>query len=75
MSEDKIKYSEELRDKLKKTEKREFKNWKEVCELFYWKGTGGTYKQARERELSSICEWEKHGHKIIINKIWFFYDS
>ena len=69
MAEDKIKYSEELRDKLKQSEKREFKNWKEVCELFYWKRTGGSYKQAREKELSSICEWEKNGHKIMINKI------
>lgn len=69
MAEDKLKYLEELRDKLEKSNIREFKNWKEVCELFSWKITRGTYKEAREKELSQICNWTKEGHRIIINKI------
>lgn len=69
MAEDKVKYLEELRDKLEKSNIREFKNWTEVCELFSWKITRGTYKEAREKELSQICNWTKEGHRIIINKI------
>lgn len=69
MSEDKIKYLESIRDVLEKSNIREFKNWKKICELFNWKETGGTYKLAREKELSIICKWEKIGNKIKINKI------
>lgn len=69
MAEDKIKYLEELRDKLEKSNIREFKNWTKLCELFSWKITRGTYKLAREKELSIICQWEKIGNKIKIKKI------
>ncbi|MDB2161236.1 hypothetical protein PMX22_15675 [Clostridium butyricum] len=69
MAEDKIKYLEELRDKLEKSNIREFKNWTKLCELFSWKITRGTYKLAREKELSIICKWEKIGNKIKIKKI------
>lgn len=69
MTEDKIKYLETLRDILRDSKKRGFRNWKELCELFDWKITRGNYKQAREKELSIICKWEKIGNKININKI------
>ena len=69
MTEDKIKYLETLRDVLRDSKKRGFRNWKELCELFDWKGTGGSYKQAKQKELTVICDWRKEGHKIMINKI------
>ena len=47
-----------------------FKNWKEICEWFDWKNICGTYKQARLKELSSLCEFHKEGNKIVIDKVY-----
>lgn len=47
-----------------------FKNWKEVCAWFDWKNICGTYKQARLKELSSLCEFHKEGNKIIIDEVF-----
>ncbi|MGU8937520.1 hypothetical protein ACV3U6_07710 [Clostridium perfringens] len=46
-----------------------FKNWKEVCSHFGWKESRGNYKEARLKELDSMCEWHKEGNKIMIDKI------
>ena len=47
-----------------------YKNWKELCEAVGWKTTGGTYKQARLKELDTICNWHKEGNKIVIDDIY-----
>ena len=47
-----------------------FKNWIEVCKFFGWKTTGGTYKEARLKELDTICEYHKEGYKFIIDKVF-----
>ena len=47
-----------------------YKNWRELCEELGWKTTGGTYKQARLKELNTICNWHKDGNKIIITEVF-----
>ena len=48
-----------------------YKNWKELCEAVGWNSkNGGTYKQARLRELDTICRWHKDGNKIVIDEIF-----
>ena len=48
-----------------------FKSFKELCELFNWNATaGGNYKQARLKELSSVCDFHKEGNKIVIDKVF-----
>ena len=47
-----------------------YKNWKELCEEVGWKTTGGTYKQARLKELDTICSWYKEGNKIVVDEIF-----
>lgn len=47
-----------------------YKNWKELCDNVGWKTTGGTYKQARLKELDTICDWHKDGNKIVITEIF-----
>ena len=48
-----------------------YKNWKELCEAVGWNPNNrGNYKQARLKELDTICSWHKDGNKIIIDKIF-----
>lgn len=47
-----------------------FKNWKEVCEWFDWKTTGGDTKKAYLKEFESLCEYHKEGNKFIIDKVF-----
>ncbi|WP_394864572.1 GIY-YIG nuclease family protein [Clostridium perfringens] len=47
-----------------------FKNWKEVCSCFGWKESRGNYKEARLKELDSMCKWHKSGNKIIIDEVY-----
>ncbi|HBJ1647759.1 TPA: hypothetical protein LA462_002272 [Clostridium botulinum] len=44
--------------------------WKEICELHDWKTSGGTYRKARERELSTMYDWNKETRKIRINEVY-----
>ena len=47
-----------------------YKNWKELCKDVGWNSTGGAYKQARLKELDTICNWHKDGNKIVIDEIF-----
>lgn len=47
-----------------------FKNWKEVCNHFGWKTTGGDYKKARLGDLDTMCKWHKEGNKIVVDRIF-----
>ena len=47
-----------------------YKNWKELCDKVGWKTTGGTYKQARLKELDTICKYHKEGNKIVITEVF-----
>ena len=52
-------------------ERKIYKNWKELCEEVGWNPNNrGTYKQARLKELDTICDWHKDGNKIVIDKIY-----
>ena len=51
-------------------ELKTYKNWKEICKAMNWCTTGGTYKQARMKELDSICMYHKEGYKIVIDEIF-----
>ena len=49
----------------------EYKNWKALCNEVGWKGNNrGTYKEARIKELNTVCKWYKEGHKIIIKEVF-----
>ena len=49
----------------------EYKNWKALCNEVGWKGNNrGTYKEARIKELNTVCKWHKVGHKIIIEEVF-----
>ena len=48
-----------------------YKNWREVCKAMGWKTTGGTYKEARKKDLNTLSKIHvpvemlmiiKHGH-------------
>lgn len=47
-----------------------FKNWKEVCSHFGWKESRGNYKEARLKELDSMCKWHKEGNKIVVDEVY-----
>ena len=48
-----------------------YKNWKELCEEVGWNPKNrGNYKQARLKELDTICRWHKDGNKIVITEIF-----
>ena len=52
-------------------ELRVYKNWKELCEEVGWNPNNrGTYKQARLKELDTICNWHKDGNKIVIDEVF-----
>lgn len=51
-------------------EEQVFKNWKEVCIYFGWNDTRGNYKEARIKELDTLCNWHKEGNKIIIDVVY-----
>ena len=51
-------------------ELKTYKNWKEICEVMGWKTTRGNYKNARLKELNSICKNHKEGQKIVIDEIY-----
>ena len=52
-------------------ERKIYKNWRELCEEVGWNAkNGGTYKQARLKELDTICDWHKDGNKIVIDEIY-----
>lgn len=44
--------------------------WKEICEILGWKTTGGTYRNARKKELSTLCDWIMEGRKIRIKEVY-----
>lgn len=44
--------------------------WKEICEFHGWKTTGGTYRKAREKDLSTMYSWEKESRKILIKEVY-----
>lgn len=45
-------------------------SWKEICAFYGWETTGGTYRKAREKELTSKCSWEKERRKIRIRHVY-----
>lgn len=51
-------------------EERKYKNWPELCEAMGWNTTGGTYKQARLKELDRLCKYHKEGRTFIIDEIY-----
>ena len=52
-------------------ERKIYKNWKELCEAVGWNPNNrGTYKQARLKELDTICDYHKDGNKIVIDDIY-----
>ena len=52
-------------------ERKIYKNWKELCEEVGWNPkNGGTYKQARLKELDTICKYHKEGNKFVIDEIF-----
>ena len=52
-------------------ERKIYKNWKELCEEVGWNSNNrGNYKQARLKELDTICSYHKDGNKIVIDEIF-----
>ena len=43
-----------------------YKNWREVCKAMGWKTTGGTYKEARKKDLNTVIKIIIQVHAIII---------
>ena len=56
--------------KLKKGQ--EFKNWRCLCKYFKWKvySSGSNSHKSQVKQLSSLCEYHKEGHKIIIDRVF-----
>lgn len=50
--------------------KKEYKNWKEVCQEKGWKTIRGDYKEARKKELKEECEFHTEGQKIIVDEVY-----
>ena len=51
-------------------ELKTYKNWKEICKAMGWKTTMGNYKNARLKELESMCKNHKEGQNIVIDEIY-----
>ena len=51
-------------------EKKTYKNWKEICAVMDWKTIGGTYKQARIKDLDTLCRYHKSGHLFVIDEVY-----
>ena len=52
-------------------ERKIYKNWKELCEEVGWNPNNrGNYKNARLKELDTLCNWHKEGNKIVIDEIF-----
>ncbi|MDB2161253.1 hypothetical protein PMX22_15760 [Clostridium butyricum] len=50
---------------------KEFKSLKEVCEVLNWEYKDNTNsRNAKLKELESLCEFHKEGRKIIIDKVF-----
>lgn len=51
-------------------EKKEFKNYNELCKYLSWSNSRGKQRDLNFKKLSKICEYEKMGHKILIRKVY-----
>lgn len=47
-----------------------YNNYRELCREMNWEAKGGNYKQARLRELESICKYHREGRKFCIEQIY-----
>ena len=47
-----------------------FKNYKELCAFMGWKIYNGDGKIRQFKELTSLCNYHKQGHKIIIDNVF-----
>lgn len=59
-----------LVEKLELKEGMTFKNYNELCNFMNWKNTGGDYKKARIKELSTMCKWHNKGYKFVIEEVY-----
>ena len=47
-----------------------YKNWREVCKAMGWKTTGGTYKEARKKDLNTLCKCHQEGNAWIVEEVY-----
>lgn len=47
-----------------------YKNWREVCKAMGWKTTGGTYKEARKKDLNTLCKCHQEGNVWIVEEVY-----
>ena len=51
--------------------KKEFKNWRELCDSMEWHFSKSlNVRKSQEKSLSTICKWHKDGHKVIIDIVY-----
>lgn len=50
--------------------KREFKNYKDLCNHLGWEISAGNVKKKQMKELDLICRFSKNGNKFIIEEIY-----
>lgn len=51
--------------------KKEFKNWKCLCDNMEWCFSySSSVRKAQEKTLSTACKWHKDGHKVIIDIVY-----
>ena len=51
-------------------ELKTYKNYKELCVAMGWKITDGSSKKKQLKELESLCEYHKEGHKFVIDEVY-----
>lgn len=51
-------------------EKKEFKNYNELCKCLSWSNSRGKQRDLNFKKLSDICRYTRKGHRIIIEEVF-----